>query len=298
MAPHRIRVLTWNILEGGVDGRFEGILRMIRSLKPDVVALQECNGWHQRGAKRFRQAERALRMTGFPFWTVAGYQPVVFTRIAGASNFAHDNQDHFSHGYQEIRLPLPGGRMWHFFNTHLNPFAEAARLTEIRSLARTMRPHRGEFCSLTGDLNSLSSGDLYNGLRLRPRTNIDLNRNPLLREKFNHGGLCGLHGYGDAKDPNAWMRVPFRVRRLVDRAELRTDVTGHLKRSGWVDLFRQLHPRDPGLTITSDMPAGRIDYVWLSPALARRAVRCEVLRGPRISKLSDHCPLLWEVDVG
>ncbi|MBI3828663.1 MAG: endonuclease/exonuclease/phosphatase family protein [Planctomycetes bacterium] len=297
MAANRIRVLTWNILEGGMDGRFEGILRTLRSLKPDVVALQECNGWHQRGAKLLRRAERALKMAGFPFWTTHGYQPALLTRIPGAKAIAHDDQDHFHLGYQEVRLPLPGGRTWHFFNTHLNPFAEVARLAEIKTVARAMKPHFGAWCSLTGDLNSLSSGDLYGPVRMRPRTRIDLNRYPLFRTNFNHVGLCGLHGYGDIKEPTKWMRVPFRVRRMKDTAALRTDATRHLKRAGWIDLYRRLHPRVQGHTLPSENPYARIDYVWLSPTLARRAVSCEVLYGRRLAKLSDHCPLLWEVDV-
>ncbi|MBE7465226.1 MAG: endonuclease/exonuclease/phosphatase family protein [Planctomycetes bacterium] len=298
MRSPRLKILTWNILEGGMDGRLEGILKQIRSVRADVVALQECNGWNFRGSKLLRLAKRTLGMAGFPFWTTHGYQPVVLTKVPGAAAVEHDDQDHFHLGYQEIRLPLPGGRTWHFFNTHLNPFVESARVAEIKTLMRAMRPYRNGFCSLTGDLNSLAEGDTFCGIRMRRRTRVDLNRDRLVRILFDYVGLCGQDGYGDVTNPTAWLRVPVRIRRMQDRVELRAEVTSYLKRQGWTDLYRTFHPAEPGYTVPSRQPFARIDYAWLSPALARRAVSCEVLSGTRLSKLSDHFPLLWEVETG
>ncbi|MCZ7649589.1 MAG: endonuclease/exonuclease/phosphatase family protein [Planctomycetota bacterium] len=297
MPTSRLRVLTWNLLEGGMDGRLEGILRHIRSVRPDVVALQECNGWHARGEKLLRHAARTLKMQAFPYWTQHGYQPAILTRVNGAEAIAHDDQDPFHLGYQELRLPLPGGRTWHFFNTHLNPFEEKARLVEMRTLTRVMKPYRSGFCSLTGDLNSVAEGDTYLGVRLKLRNKLDLNRNAMIRSRFEFVGLSGLYGYGDVKNPTAWMRIPVRVRRMKDFADVRTEVIAHLRREGWIDGFRKLHPREDGHTIPSTIPEGRIDYVWLSPALARRLTRCEVMYGRKLAKLSDHCPILWEVSV-
>lgn len=297
MAANRIRVLSWNILEGGSDGRLDGILQLARSVRPDVVGFQECNGWHVRGEKILRRAARELGMAAFPFWTTSGFQPVLLTRLDGARAVPHDDQDRFSLGYQEVVLPLAGSRKWHYFHTHLNPFSEEVRLAEIRIIARAMAPHRSEFCSLAGDLNCLAPGERYFGMRTRPRMRVALNKSPFFRLKFDFCGLNGLCGYGSVEEPNAWMRVPYRTRRLVEHAELRTDVYLHLKRAGWVDAFRRLHPREPGFTLPTNMPSVRIDYVWLSPSLARRLVRCEVLYGRRILKSSDHCPILWEIDV-
>ncbi|MCZ7646998.1 MAG: endonuclease/exonuclease/phosphatase family protein [Planctomycetota bacterium] len=294
----RLRILNWNILEGASEGRLDGLLREIRALRPHVVALQECNGWHARGERILRQVADVLRMQAFPHWTVGGFQPVVLTSLAGARAVWHDDQDHFRHGYQEVLLPLDGGREWRFFNTHLDPFLESARLAEVRTILRAMKPHFGGFCSLVGDLNSVAPGESVNGVRLgRATTRVRLNDHPILRVKYDHGGMAGTAGWTQGGPPRPLRQVPGPVLRQATHVELRTDVYRALARARWVDAFRKLHPREPGLTIDSNVPRGRIDYTWLSPALARRLRRIEVLYGPRLAKLSDHCPILWEVEL-
>jgi endonuclease/exonuclease/phosphatase family metal-dependent hydrolase len=297
MPARTIRVLTWNIQEGGCDNRLEGILRLAKSMRPDVVAFQECNGWHARGETTLRRVTRALRMDAFPYWNISGYQPVILSRVEGTRAIPHENQEQYSLGYQEVILPLPGGRTWRFFNAHLNPFGEETRLAEIRTIARAMNRHRAGFCSLTGDMNSVAPGDLYFDMKLRPRMVIKLNENPLLRCQFDFASIGGLTGYSTPKNPMAWRQLPFRLRRLVEKAEIRTDVYLHMKRNGWVDGFRKLHPRERGHSFMSNLPYARIDYVWLSRPLAPRLRRCDVLYGRPFAKASDHCPLLWEIDV-
>jgi endonuclease/exonuclease/phosphatase family metal-dependent hydrolase len=296
MTAQRLRILTWNILDGGKDGRLSAIIALSKQVRADVVALQECNGWQELDALVLRRAERELGMRAFPFWNRGGYPPVILTSVNGAYAIAHDDQDSFMQGYQEVVLPLPDGREWHFFNAHLAAFSEEARLHEVRIIARSMRKHRQGLCSLTGDLNALAPGEMYDGIRIHPRTSLSLKEHPALRMKFNFAGLPGLQGFGSARNPNALLQLPFRRRRAVDKVELRTDVYVHLKRQGWVDAFRHQHPFDvAGYTWESSHPEVRLDYAWLSPQLARQLVRCEVLTGPRWIRASDHSPLLWEI---
>jgi endonuclease/exonuclease/phosphatase family metal-dependent hydrolase len=297
MAAHNLIILTWNILEGGSNDRLDEILRLIKAQKPDVVALQECNGWHTDGEKILRYAQRELGMQSFPFWNSGGYQPVILTRLEGAYAVRHDHQGPCLQGFQEVVLPLPGGRNWHFFNTHLYAFSENVRLSEVETISRAMKPHRLGLCSLTGDFNSLEPGCSYGGVRIGTRTRIRLDDHPLLRARFDAHGLPGLYGYGDAVDPHAWLRLPYRQRRLVQFAELRTDVYRHLARAGWIDGFLRTRSTASGLTFPSTRPELRIDFAWLSRLLAKRLVACDVLTGPRFARASDHLPLRWEVEV-
>ncbi|MBE7462085.1 MAG: endonuclease/exonuclease/phosphatase family protein [Planctomycetes bacterium] len=295
----RFRVLSWNILEGGVDdGRLDLILALARAQRADVVALQECNGWHHRGAKILRRAERTLRMRAFPFWTTGGYQPVLLTRLDGAREIHHDDQDDFHHGFQEIVLPLPGGREWHFFHTHLSPFLESQRLLETKRLLREMAPHKRGWASLMGDLNSVAPFELYNGVKLGAgTTRLELAKHPLLRFKFQQAGMAGMAGWKEGGKTLALPQIPFRRKRLVKFVEMRTDVYRALRGAGWVDAYRRLHPKDPGFTIPSDALGARIDYAWLSRKLADRLVACDVLSGPREARASDHCALRLDFDL-
>ncbi len=70
-----------------------------------------------------------------------------------------------------------------------------------------------------------------------------------------------------------------------------------LRRAGYVDSFRRLNPRAWGFTCPAKAPAGRIDYIFASPELARRLSTCHVVTGANGvygDQASDHLPVLAE----
>jgi exodeoxyribonuclease-3 len=69
---------------------------------------------------------------------------------------------------------------------------------------------------------------------------------------------------------------------------------GVLEQGGYVDLFRRLHPGEPGPTVPSTNL--RLDYVFATADLAERAVACEVRRAPEIERASDHLPVVADFD--
>jgi hypothetical protein len=72
---------------------------------------------------------------------------------------------------------------------------------------------------------------------------------------------------------------------------------GLLLRAGYTDSFRKLNPHVPGFTCPAGAPAGRIDYIFSSPEMARRLSTCKVLtegNGVSGDKASDHYPVLAE----
>jgi endonuclease/exonuclease/phosphatase family metal-dependent hydrolase len=52
------------------------------------------------------------------------------------------------------------------------------------------------------------------------------------------------------------------------------------------------NPRQRMLTCPADKPAGRIDYIFASPTLAKTLVACEALTTPTIQDASDHRPVI------
>ena len=65
--------------------------------------------------------------------------------------------------------------------------------------------------------------------------------------------------------------------------------------AGYLDAYRALHPDVPGHTYPADAPWLRLDYVFLSPSLARRLVACDVDAGPEAARASDHLPIRVEL---
>jgi endonuclease/exonuclease/phosphatase family metal-dependent hydrolase len=65
--------------------------------------------------------------------------------------------------------------------------------------------------------------------------------------------------------------------------------------AGYADVFRSLHPDDPGLTLPTSGPQVRLDYMFVPTSDLRRMTRCEVIRTPPARDASDHFPLLAEL---
>jgi endonuclease/exonuclease/phosphatase family metal-dependent hydrolase len=66
--------------------------------------------------------------------------------------------------------------------------------------------------------------------------------------------------------------------------------------AGYADVFRSLHPDDPGLTLPTSQPQVRLDYMFVPTADLGRVVRCDVIRTPPARDASDHFPLLVELN--
>ncbi len=103
----------------------------------------------------------------------------------------------------------------------------------------------------------------------------------------------------DVHDPELW-----RDRILCSGPE--RDAYRAIEAHGLVDLFRRLHPDDPGFSwwdyrmnaFRRDRGL-RIDLVLVSEALASRARACRVDRTPRgWEKPSDHAPVVARFDLG
>ncbi|MET9566800.1 endonuclease/exonuclease/phosphatase family protein [Streptomyces tauricus] len=62
-----LRAVTYNLLNGGVDGRseerFDAQLGIIKSLVPDVLALQECTRWDENDNRRLNTMAKETEMS-------------------------------------------------------------------------------------------------------------------------------------------------------------------------------------------------------------------------------------------
>lgn len=165
--PVRLRVLSYNIHHGrGIDGKLdlERIAGVIRSVEPDLVALQEVDRktWRVDGADE--PAELA-RLTGLkvafeqniPF---AGgeYGNAVLSRfpIKGHKNHVLPCLDEGEQrGMLEVELELPGGRPLLFFSTHLDHrAADRERLACAETINGFILKRAKSPAILAGDLNA------------------------------------------------------------------------------------------------------------------------------------------------
>lgn len=155
----------------------------------------------------------------------------------------------------------PGGTDLRVAGVHLtsglSARGELARMQQVEGLLTTLEGTATEQTVIVGDLNAVAHGD-----------------EPL---------VAGMP---------LWLRVLLRF-----DGGIRTDVLERLRRGGWRDAYRRLHPTDPGFTLPAPRPQVRLDYLLAPEALLPRIRICEPVReGPLIARASDHLPLLAVIE--
>jgi endonuclease/exonuclease/phosphatase family metal-dependent hydrolase len=164
------------------------------------------------------------------------------------------------HAFLEV---VPGGTgAPRVFGLHLSAvhaaWTERRRTMELGSLLASIGRRQSGPHLLVGDFNTLAPGEFLDATRLPNRLRA----------------LVWLSGG----------RIRFRtIQRILD--------------SGYVDCFRSLQPRDPGLTFPTWAPHVRLDFAFVPDRYADTVRACTVLRPENAGNASDHFPLFVEVNL-
>jgi endonuclease/exonuclease/phosphatase family metal-dependent hydrolase len=254
-ASVKVRLLTYNILKGGQE-REAQIVEVIRSVAPDVVVVQEVLE-----ATRFRQIATALGMSPY----LAQSQGRLPLRVGLLSrlpvlDFRTLRLWPVWPGCLQATVQLANGHSLTVFGLHLAAyypwFLEWWRAYQIRTLLRYIRRTAPGLHLLTGDFNTIA-----------PEDRASLARAPLWVRA------------------QTWFQLGY-----VPRWAL-----GPLLGAGYVDCFRELHPKEDGFTLPSVDPQVRLDYVFAAPSLKDALRECRVITSPKaVTAASDHLPVLTE----
>jgi endonuclease/exonuclease/phosphatase family metal-dependent hydrolase len=146
-----LRVLTYNILKGGV-GREEHLAAVINDQSPDVVVLQE--------ATRPDVVERLARATGMTMHAATrGRSLAVMSRVPIAEH-RWIRPRWSQHAFLEI---APENIDVRIFGVHLSAvhaaWTEARRVRELRSMLSAIKAHDQTHHLLVGDFNTLAPGE-------------------------------------------------------------------------------------------------------------------------------------------
>lgn len=261
-----MRVLTYNILTGGMDNfdrtRWDKIVEVIRGADADIVMLNECNLFELARHRNFHGMERALGMRGLLALAETGFHVAIFVkdaRILESRPVCHG----FHHAMLEARVEWRGHEL-QLAAVHMCPFGGQSRVMEAEYLSRLSREEDWVF--IGGDMNAISPHDV---------ADIDM---------------------------ASW--IPRRRARhlLPGCMELDTRAMAMLERAGLVDLghranINHIPTVQTPLVPEHDQYQVRIDYVFGSPKVARGLKHAEVVRGAVADGASDHYAVLVDVDV-
>ncbi len=303
-APAVARVMTWNALAGGWPRR-DAIEAVIRDAQPDIIGLQEIEPRtldalaERLGMERVYGVSRSGR--GSPVGLLSRWPVRAAPSHADAP---------LLNAMLEAVIELPRVGPLRVFVAHLAAEysawrgGESVRLRELRHILARMgqaAKEGGEPQILMGDFNSVAPGEplLASRLLLRAAGND--------AARARGAGMKGLPGMARVLPPplrplgNALVTLArwSPAAALFDTAVglyVPRAVIARARAAGLVDLAAaQPGPRQRLMTCPANGPAGRIDYIFASPALASGLITCVALEDGEarpVTAASDHRPVL------
>lgn len=268
-----IRVLTYNIHGWlGTDGQIDvdRLVHIVEDTGADLVGLNEVfHPFLSPGATeaaldvlaaslQMSYAFGAALTPQFAFAPQASYGNALLSRyplLAHASHHLTTVEGHEQRGLLETRILLPDSQQGlSVYVTHLDHLSEKVRMEQVTALLQWTMRDRERPHLLLGDFNALAPNDYTD----RPQDLEALHRQDNTRHLIAEG-----------------IRVVPRI-----------------LRAGYVDAAAASNTLLP--TFPADQPHIRIDYVFVSAALAASIRWCRVWESPEARLASDHLPVVTE----
>ena len=271
--PENLRIITHNVWYGFTkkkEPRYTHWKRWMKSQAPDVVSLQELNGYTPERLQADAQSwghpySELLKTDGFPTGITSRYPITDVKRIRRG----------FHHGL--LRCRIQG--IW-FYVIHFHPSNFQWRIDEAKLLKQEVDalPEKNPRVVLAGDFNGFSPAD-------KPNYDSDQRLIPFFQ---------GL----DRKNPRA---------RNLNAGKIEYAGIQALHHQGYTDLIAAR--RSPQLPFTGTFPAAlvsdqdhgtdrRLDYIFVSRSLQKQVVSAAILRDPCTEMLSDHIPVIATIRLG
>lgn len=260
-----LRILTYNVLYGFNHGKALEIgSKWITEQKPDIVALQELNGFKETTlaqiAKKWNHDHSILlKERGFPVGLTANSEVTVIEK----------RLDEMWHGYLHCKV-----KGLHIFVVHLSPSQHAFRMKEAGLLCAKAKPllDAGESVLLLGDFNCNSPLD-QKWLDARPKDEKAIDEKTAKRRIVN-------------ADPDSAVMSQFIALGLIDLVHAKQP-TAELQRGTFASRLLPKYRTDE----QRKHKTWRIDFILADPSLAKRCTSARIPRDKEVDLISDHYPV-------
>lgn len=260
-----LRILTYNVLYGFNHAKAPEIgAKWIAEQKPDIVALQELNGFKQESlekiAKKWNHDHAViLKERGFPVGLTANSGITVIEK----------RLDDMWHGYLHCKV-----KGMHIFVVHLSPAQHAFRMKEAKLVCAKAKPllDAGDSVLILGDFNCNSPLD-QKWLDTRPKDEETIDEKTAKRRAVN-------------ADPNSAVMTQFLALGLIDLVHAKQP-TGELERGTFATRLLPKYRTDE----QRKNKTWRIDFILADPTLAKRCTSARIPRDKEVDLISDHYPV-------
>ena len=265
ISARSLKILDYNVLEGfqgGDPAHVEAFERWVDSVRPDIIGLEEMNGFSQAGLETF------ARRIGFPYAILlkeTGFPVALLSRfpIAEVSKVT----DNMTHGFIKARI-----LDYYIVVLHLSPWSTRKKIEEVNTVLANVfeQASSDKKIIIMGDFNSLSAED-----SMAHQKQHLVNAERILEKVL------------DAD--------------ILINGRLDYTVCNKMKENGFTDswsLFNHTSVSScPTLKYTPFYPprSYRIDYIWVSRSMKDECVKSYIVKDSTTHWLSDHYPVILEL---
>ncbi len=176
-----MKIMTYNILEGGIDNkgsRIEHIIDVIKEVNPDFLALQEANNFDKNDSELLK---RVSNETNLPHYTLSQgalhgdgerYHVVSLSRYPLREEHTFPESS-FQSAALSLVIDSSLGEI-SLCNVHLHASSEDERLKELAVILKYQSRNKNNI--ILGDFNAISRSDHYADLSAEEFTHYDLTR--------------------------------------------------------------------------------------------------------------------------
>ncbi|MCK7556777.1 endonuclease/exonuclease/phosphatase family protein [Chitinophaga sedimenti] len=231
---------------------------MDQAHNPDVLALEECNGFTQ------KSLEELAATWGHPYAVIVkenGY-PTGLTSKYPIADIRKINEN-MTHGFIMAKV-----ENYNIVVLHLNPHLYKKRRAEIAQVVKniSLQPDKKNWV-IMGDFNSLSPLDKS---RIKPDVQV-------------------------ARQQAAAQRNP-KIENLVDGQQIDYQTQQTMLDAGFVDAGRRYDDLQIVQTKKSVIASdSRIDYIYISKDTEKKLISCQFIYDDFTKKYSDHRPVIMEL---
>ena len=262
--------MTYNILNGGQDDfqfdRLNIIIRIIKSVDPDVLVLQEGMYFDLNGGRILYRIENETGLRGILAHTKTGQHVATFLRKDARIAENYIDTEHFHHAMIRTIIFLQNNDLLTIIGTHLCPHGGEKRVSEVQYAANYAR--KGELVLLLGDMNALSPSDNYT-------------------------------------DSISRLPSHYRTRYLMPSDNTTIDIRAirTLETASFIDLHVLKSTSSIEYTAPTKLGQGkefskmRVDYIFGTPRIADTTSTCYVLKTSDTEIASDHYPVIAELQL-